>query len=214
MSQSTSSIPERIHPTAIIDPAATLHESVEVGPYSVIGPNVVLGKETKIGPHVFIEGYTEIGEQNRIFHGAAIGSAPQDFSYLGEKSYVRIGHRNTIREFVTIQPGSEAGSVTSIGDDNLLMAYVHVAHNCRLESRTVLANAVNLAGYVSVEDFAIIGGITPIHQFVRIGRHAIVGAARASRRTSRPTRRWRAILRKPTDSTRSACPVAGSPRRA
>lgn len=164
-----------IHPSAIVDPEARVADDVSIGPFSVIGPRVVLGAGTRIASHVLIEGHTELGEGNQVFHGAAIGSAPQDFGYRGEESYVRIGDRNMIREYVTVQPATEAGGETRIGSDNLLMAYVHVAHNCRIDDRTILANSVNLAGFVHVEEFAVIGGVTPVHQFVRIGAHAIVG---------------------------------------
>lgn len=164
-----------IHPTAVVDPAATIADDVSIGPYSIIGPHVTIGAGCEIRSHVLIEGYTTLGPRNRVFHAAAIGSEPQDFSYRGEESYVEIGEGNTIREYVTIQPGSSAGTTTRVGSHNLLMAYVHVAHNCEIGSRTVIANAVNLAGHVHVEDFAVIGGVTPVHQFVRIGCHSIVG---------------------------------------
>jgi UDP-N-acetylglucosamine acyltransferase len=167
----------RIHPTAIVDPEAQLGPDVSIGPYSVIGPHVRLGAGTTIGPHVLIEGHTSIGEGNQIFHGAALGSAPQDFAYHGEESYLRIGDRNMIREFVTMQPGTGEGGVTSVGSDNMIMAYVHIAHNCRVGDHCILANAVTLAGFVEVQDWVVVGGITPIHQFVRIGCHAIIGGA-------------------------------------
>jgi len=165
----------KIHPTALVEEGARIAAGAEIGPFTIIGPEVKIGEGSVVGPHCVIQGRTEIGARNRIHQAVSIGDVPQDLKYGGEASAVRIGDDNTIREFVTVQPGSEPESVTSIGDDNLLMAYVHIAHNCQLRNRTVLANAVNLAGYVSVEDFAIIGGVTPVHQFVRIGRHAIVG---------------------------------------
>ncbi len=165
----------KTHPTAVIDPAAEIADGVEIGPYAVIGPNVSIGKGTVVGPHVLIEGHTSIGERNRIFHGAAIGSPPQDLSYTGARSTVRIGSDNTIREFVTVQPGTIEGTETAIGDHNLLMGYVHVAHNCVVGDHAILANVATLAGHVTVEDYAIIGGIVPVHQFVRIGCHAIIG---------------------------------------
>jgi UDP-N-acetylglucosamine acyltransferase len=164
-----------VHPTAIVHPTARIADDVTVGPYAIIGPNVTIGPGCEIRSHVLIEGHTTLGPRNRVFHAAAIGSEPQDFSYRGETSYVVIGGENTIREYVTIQPGSAPGSTTRIGNENLFMAYVHIAHNCEVGSRTVLANAVNLAGHVHVGDFAVIGGVTPVHQFVRIGAHSIVG---------------------------------------
>ncbi len=164
-----------IHPTAIIHPEAELADDVVVGPYSIVGAGVRIGSGTRLAGHVLVEGHTTLGERNQVFHGAAIGSAPQDYSYTGAESYLDIGDDNIIREYVTMQPGSEKGGRTSIGNQNLLMAYVHVAHNCHIGNRTILANAVNLAGFVRVEDWVVIGGVTPVHQFVRIGRHAIVG---------------------------------------
>lgn len=164
-----------VHPTAIVDAEATLADDVVIGPFSVIGPRVTLGPGTRVGTHVLIEGHTTLGAGNQVFHGAALGSAPQDFGYRGEESYVRIGDHNVIREYVTVQPATESGGETRIGDHNLLMAYVHVAHNCRIDDRTILANSVNLAGFVHVAEHVVVGGVTPIHQFVRIGPHAMVG---------------------------------------
>ena len=169
-----------IHPTAIISPDATLAEGVEVGPYSIIGPDVHIGKNTLIGPHVVIETHTDIGEDNRIAPFASIGGAPQDLKYRGEPTRVVIGSHNMIREYVTINRATihDIG-VTIIGDHNLLMAYCHVAHNCKLGDHVVMANAANLAGHIHVEDYAIIGGLTGIHQFTRIGAHCIIGGASA-----------------------------------
>jgi UDP-N-acetylglucosamine acyltransferase len=167
-----------IHPTAVISPDATLAEGVEVGPYSIIGPDVHIGKNTQIGPHVVIEKHTDIGENNRISQFASIGGDPQDLKYQGEVTRVVIGNHNTIREYVTINRATihDIG-VTIIGDHNLLMAYCHVAHNCKLGDHVVMANAANLAGHIHVEDYAIIGGLTGIHQFTRIGAHCIIGGA-------------------------------------
>jgi len=169
-----------IHPTALISPDATLEEGVEVGPYSIVGPDVHIGKNTVIAPHVVIESRTDIGEGCRISQFASIGGVPQDLKYRGEETRVVIGSHNTIREFVTINRAtiSDIG-VTIIGDHNLLMAYCHVAHNCKLGNHIVMANAANLAGHIHVEDFAIIGGLTGIHQFTRIGAHCIIGGASA-----------------------------------
>ncbi|MBM4272370.1 MAG: acyl-ACP--UDP-N-acetylglucosamine O-acyltransferase [Deltaproteobacteria bacterium] len=169
-----------IHSTAIISPEARLSEGVEVGPYSIIGPDVTIGKNTVIGPHVVIESHTDIGERCRIFQFASIGAIPQDLKYRGEETRVVIGNDNTIREFVTINRATSADiGVTIIGDHNLLMAYCHVAHNCKLGNYIIMANAANLAGHIHVEDYAIIGGLTGIHQFTRIGAHCIIGGASA-----------------------------------
>ena len=164
-----------IHPTAIIDPQAKLDPTVEVAPYAVIGPDVKIGANTKIGAHVVISGHTEIGCDNHIYPGAAIGLEPQDLKYKKEKSFVKIGDRNTIREYVTVNRATAEGEETVIGSDNLLMAYVHVAHNCILGDRIVIANSVALAGHVEVESKAVIGGMLGVHQFVKIGTMAMLG---------------------------------------
>lgn len=170
----------KIHPTAIISPDAKLDEGVEIGPYSIIGSDVKIGKNTVIGPHTVIDDYTHIGEGCRIFQFCSIGAPPQDLKFGGEKTRVVIGNFNTIREFVTIHRATSADiGVTSIGDHNLLMAYVHVAHNCKLGNRIVMANVATLAGHVHVEDYAIIGGLTAVHQFTVIGAHCIIGGASA-----------------------------------
>jgi UDP-N-acetylglucosamine acyltransferase len=169
-----------IHPTAIISPDATLAEGAEIGPYTVIGPDCTIGKNTSIGPHVVIEAHTDIGEACRISQFASLGGAPQDLKFKGEKTRVIIGNHNTIREYVTINRATSADiGVTIIGDHNLLMAYCHVAHNCKLGNHIIMANAANLAGHIHVEDFAIIGGLTGVHQFTRIGAHSIIGGASA-----------------------------------
>jgi UDP-N-acetylglucosamine acyltransferase len=164
-----------IHPTAIIDPDAHLHPTVEVGPYSIIGAGVTIGAETKIGAHVVIEGPTEIGVGNHIFPGSAIGLEPQDLKYQGGMSRVRIGNHNRLREYVTINRATNDGEETIIGDHNLLMAYVHVAHNCVLADNIVIANGVALAGHVELESRVVIGGILGIHQFVHVGTMAMLG---------------------------------------
>lgn len=170
----------KIHPTAIISSDANLEEGVEIGPYSIIGSDVNIGKNTIIGPHVVIDTQTDIGEGCRIFQFASIGAAPQDLKFKGEKTRTIIGNYNTIREYVTIHRATSADiGVTIIGDYNLLMAYCHVAHNCKLGNRIVMANAANLAGHIHVEDNAIIGGLTGIHQFTRIGAHCIIGGCSA-----------------------------------
>lgn len=169
-----------IHPTAIVSPDATLAEGVEVGPYSIIGPDVHIGEGTVIGPHVVIESRTDIGEACRISQFASIGGDPQDLKYRGEETRLVIGSHNTIKEYVTINRATVSDiGVTIIGDHNLLMAYCHVAHNCKLGSHIVMANAANLAGHVHVDDHAIIGGLTGVHQFTRIGAHCIIGGASA-----------------------------------
>jgi len=165
-----------IHPTAIVDPAARIHPSADVGPYSVIGVDVQIGARTVLKGHVFVEGPAEIGDDNLFFPYSTVGVAPQDLKYKGERSSTRIGHRNKIREFVTIHRGTEGGGMlTSVGDDNLLMAYVHVAHDSHIGNHCVLSNAATLGGHVSVGDWAWIGAASGIHQFCRVGRHAIIG---------------------------------------
>jgi len=164
-----------IHPTAVIHPGAELHPTVQIGAYAVIGEKVKIGAGTVICPHVVIEGPTEIGQHNEIFPGAVIGLEPQDLKYDGSLSWVKIGDGNKIREYVTINRATKAGEVTLIGNENLLMAYVHVAHNCVIEDSVIIANAVALAGHVHIESKAVIGGVLGIHQFVHVGRMAMVG---------------------------------------
>ena len=164
-----------IHNTAIVDKKARLADDVKVGPCAIIGPNVEIGKSTEIGAHAVVEGYTTIGEDCRIFTGACIGSPPQDLKYKDEKSFLKIGNNNTIREYVTMNPGTDEGGVTSVGDGNLLMAYSHVAHDCKIGNGCVIANSGTLAGHVNVEDKVIIGGLAAIHQFVRVGKLSIIG---------------------------------------
>jgi len=169
-----------IHPTAIVSPEANLEEGVEIGPYTIIGPDVNIGKNTVIGPHVVIDAHTDIGEGCRIFQFASIGAIPQDLKFKGENTRVIIGNYNTIREFVTIHQATSADiGVTVIGDRNLLMAYTHVAHNCKLGNYIIMGNAANLAGHIHIEDHAIISGMTGIHQFTRIGAHCFIGGASA-----------------------------------
>ena len=166
-----------IHPTAIIDSSSEISPNAEIGPYCIIGPGVTIGAHTRLMAHVYLEGKLTIGEGNTFFPYCSCGVAPQDKKYKGEASETRIGNGNTIREFVTINRGTEGGGmVTAIGNDNLLMAYVHVAHDVIIHNKTILANNVTFAGHVVVEDSVNIGGLSAIHQFVRIGRHAIVGS--------------------------------------
>jgi len=165
-----------IHPTAIVDPAAALASSVTVGPYVVIGADVEVGEGTTIGAHAVIEGPTTIGRDNRIYAHASLGGAPQDMKYRGEPTQLVIGDRNTIREFCTFSRGTVQDSgVTRIGDDNWIMAYVHIAHDVQLGHRTILANSATLAGHVHIGDWVIVGGLTGVHQFCHIGAHAMMG---------------------------------------
>ena len=167
-----------IHPTALVDAAAQIDASVTIGPYAVIGPHVVLGAGTTVGAHCVIEGHTTIGRDNRIFQFASLGAAPQDKKYAGEPTRLVIGDRNTIREFCTFNTGTvQDQGVTTIGDDNWVMAYVHIAHDCVVGNQTILANNATLAGHVQVDDYAIIGGLTGIHQFTKVGAHVMAGFA-------------------------------------
>lgn len=170
----------KVHSTAIVSPDAQLEEGVEIGPYAVIGSDVKIGENTIVGPHTVIEDFTHIGEGCHIFQFCSIGAPPQDLKFGGEKTRAVIGNFNTIREFVTINRSTKADiGVTIIGDHNLIMAYCHVAHNCKLGNRIVMSNAATLAGHVHIEDYAIISGLTGIHQFSRIGEHCIIGGASA-----------------------------------
>ncbi|MGH9584999.1 MAG: acyl-ACP--UDP-N-acetylglucosamine O-acyltransferase [Bryobacteraceae bacterium] len=166
-----------IHPTAIIDPSAEISPDAEIGPYCIVRGEVKIGARTRLLAHAYLEGKLSIGEDNTFYPYCSCGVAPQDKKYKGEASETRIGSRNSIREFVTIHRGTEGGGmVTAIGDGNLLMAYVHIAHDVIVGNNTILANGVTFAGHVTVEDYANIGGLSAIHQFCRIGRHAIVGS--------------------------------------
>lgn len=165
-----------IHPSAVIDPAAELDSSVSVGPYAVIGPKVRIGANTKVGAHCVIEGETTIGEGNHIFQFASLGAEPQDKKYAGEPTRLVIGNRNTVREFCTFNTGTvQDRGETTIGDDNWIMAYVHIAHDCVIGNQTTLANNTTLAGHVQVGDWVTIGGLTGVLQRMRIGAHAMVG---------------------------------------
>jgi UDP-N-acetylglucosamine acyltransferase len=165
-----------IHPTAVIDPAARLGANVDVGAYAVIGADVEIGDGTSIGPHCVIGGPTRIGRDNRIASHAAIGGDPQDKKFAGERGELVIGDRNTIREFTTFSRGTgDGGGVTRIGDDNWIMAYVHIAHDCIVGNQTIFANNATLAGHAEVGDWAILGGFAGVHQFCKIGAHAFIG---------------------------------------
>jgi len=163
-----------IHPTAIVEPGAELGQNVTIGPYATIGAHVRIGEGTSIGAHTVVEGHTTIGRDNRIFQFASIGAMPQDKKYAGEPTELIIGDGNTIREYVTINTGTvQDAGVTRLGDDNWIMAYVHIAHDCRLGSHLILANAVQLAGHVHLGDWVFLGGLSGVHQFVRVGAHAM-----------------------------------------
>lgn len=165
-----------IHQNSLIDPSARIAENVEIGPWTVIGPDVEIGAGTWIGPHVVIKGPAKIGRDNKIFQFASIGEDPQDKKYTGEKTFLEIGDRNVIREACTINRGVlQAGGITKIGNDNLLMAYVHIAHDCVIGNSTVFANHSALAGHVVVGDFVIFGGVCGVHQFCQIGSHSFIG---------------------------------------
>jgi len=166
----------KIHSTAIIDKEASLDSTVEVGAYSIIGPHVQIGAGTKIGPHVVIEGHTRIGCDNTFFQFSSIGAAPQDKKYAGEPTLLEIGDRNTVREFCTFNLGTvQDGGITRIGSDNLMMAYVHIAHDCQVGNKTIFANNASIAGHVEVGDWVILGGFAGVHQFCKIGAHAMLG---------------------------------------
>ena len=163
-----------VHSTAIVHPAAQLGKGVVVGPYSIIGEHVEIGDHTVIGPHVVLTGHTRIGSDNRIFQFCSIGEQPQDKKYAGEPTRLEIGDRNTIREFCTFNCGTvQDAGVTRLGNDNWIMAYVHLAHDCQVGNQTIFANNAQIAGHVQVEDWAILGAYTAVHQFVRIGAHSI-----------------------------------------
>jgi len=165
-----------IHPSAIIDPSARLADDVEVGPYSIIGANVEIDAGTWVGPHVVINGPTKIGKQNRIYQFSSLGDAPQDKKYAGEETTLEIGDRNVIREYCTFNRGTTQDvGVTRLGNDNWIMAYVHLAHDCQIGNDTIFANGATLAGHVEVEDKVIFGAFTVIHQFCRVGYHAFSG---------------------------------------
>ncbi|MFA4993578.1 MAG: acyl-ACP--UDP-N-acetylglucosamine O-acyltransferase, partial [Candidatus Omnitrophota bacterium] len=165
----------QIHSSAIISPKAKIESTVTIGPFSIIGDNVSIGANTVVGAHCVIEGKTAIGNDCQIFTGAVIGSRPQDLKFKGEDVFLEIGNNNIIREYCTLNPGTGQGGKTGVGDNNLLMAYSHVAHDCRIGSGCVLANNSTLAGHVTIEDKAVVGGIVAIHQFVRVGMLSIIG---------------------------------------
>jgi UDP-N-acetylglucosamine acyltransferase len=164
-----------IHPAAFVDAKAVLGADVEIGPGTIVGPHVRLGDRTRIHAHALITGWTTLGADNEVHHGAVLGSPPQDLKYAGHRSHLEVGDGNVFREYVTANLATEPGESTRIGSHGLFMAYSHVAHNCCIGDRVVIANAVQLAGYVVVDDWAIVGGGTVVHQFTRIGRHSMIG---------------------------------------
>ena len=165
-----------IHPTAIVDSQARIAASAEVGPYCIIAADVEIGERTRLMAHVYVEGVAIIGEDNVFYPYTTVGVASQDLKYQGERSETRIGNRNQVREFITIHRGTEGGGlITRIGDDNLLMAYTHIAHDVQIGNHTILANGVTFAGHVVVGDWAVIGAFSGVHQFCRVGRHAMIG---------------------------------------
>jgi UDP-N-acetylglucosamine acyltransferase len=176
-----------IHDTAIVAPGARLADGVSVGPYSVIGEHVAIGAGSVVGPHCVIDGHTTIGENNTFYRFCSIGGIPQDKKYQGEPTRLEIGSGNTIREYVTINTGTAQDvGVTRLGDDNWIMAYVHIAHDCQVGSHTVIANAVQLAGHIHIDDWAIVGGLSASHQFVRIGAHTMIGGTSTIRQDVPP----------------------------
>ncbi len=176
-----------VHATAIVAPDAQLASDVQVGPYSIVGPNVSIGAGTKVGPHCVIDGHTAIGKNNVFYRFCSIGGMPQDKKYGGEPTRLEIGDGNMVREYVTINTGTvQDVGVTRVKDDNWIMAYVHIAHDCQIASHTVIANNVQLAGHIHIDDYAIIGGSSAVHQFVRIGAHTMVGGTSSIRQDVPP----------------------------
>ncbi|HRL20242.1 acyl-ACP--UDP-N-acetylglucosamine O-acyltransferase [Alcaligenes sp. SDU_A2] len=177
----------RIHETAIIEDGAQLADDVQVGAYSIIGPNVTIGAGTRVGPHCVIDGHTTIGRNNHFYRFCSIGGVPQDKKYAGEPTRLEIGDGNTVREYVTINTGTiQDVGVTRVGNDNWIMAYVHIAHDCQVGNHTIIANSVQLAGHIHIGDWAILGGLTAVHQFVRIGAHSMVGGTSSVRQDIPP----------------------------
>lgn len=176
-----------IHPTAIVDPKAHLAPDVRVGPYSIIGENVRIGAGSVVGAHCVIDGHTTIGSNNTFYRFCSIGGMPQDKKYGGEPTKLVIGDGNTVREYVTINTGTVQDiGTTRLGDDNWIMAYVHIAHDCQIGSHTVIANAVQLAGHIHIGDWCVLGGLSAVHQFVRIGAHTMIGGTSSIRQDIPP----------------------------
>lgn len=177
----------QIHPTAIVEPGAELGDDVTIGPYSVIGEHVRIGAGTRVGSHCVIDGHTSIGPNNHFYRFCSIGGIPQDKKYGGEPTHLEIGAGNTFREYVTVNLGTQQDiGTTRLGDDNWIMAYVHIAHDCQIGNHTVIANAVQLAGHIRIDDWAILGGLSAVHQFVHIGAHAMIGGTSSVRQDVPP----------------------------
>lgn len=177
----------RIHPTALVAPGAVIADDVEIGPYCVIGEHVSIDAGTIVGPHCVIDGHTRIGKNNHFYRFCSIGGMPQDKKYAGEPTRLEIGDGNMVREYVTINTGTTQDvGVTSLGHDNWIMAYVHIAHDCQIGDHVIIANSVQLAGHIHVGDWAVLGGLTAVHQFVRIGAHAMVGGTSSVRQDIPP----------------------------
>ncbi|MCF7920691.1 MAG: acyl-ACP--UDP-N-acetylglucosamine O-acyltransferase [Candidatus Cloacimonetes bacterium] len=164
-----------IHPTAIIDESVILGDNNNIGPWCLLGKDVILGNDNELISNVLIHKHTRIGNSNKFFHGASVGTDPQDLKYSGEVTYLKIGDKNTFREFVTLNRSATTDEDTTIGNGCLLMAYVHIAHNCHLGNSVILANAVNLAGHIHIDDFVTVGGMSAIHQFVKLGKYSFIG---------------------------------------
>lgn len=164
-----------IHPSAIVHPSAELGRDVRIGPHSIVGENVIIGDDVWIANGVMVQKNTRLGSGCRVYTGAVLGSEPQDLKYQGEKTFLEIGERTIIREFVTLNLGTSQRGKTVVGSDVMLMAYAHVAHDCDIGDHVILANAVNMGGHVEIHEYAIVGGVVPIHQFVKIGCHAMIG---------------------------------------
>ncbi|NYT86065.1 acyl-ACP--UDP-N-acetylglucosamine O-acyltransferase [Pollutimonas harenae] len=176
-----------IHPTAIVSPGARIADDVQIGPYSIIGENVVIGAGTIVGPHCVIDGHTTVGANNNFYRFCSIGGMPQDKKYAGEATRLEIGDGNMVREYVTINTGTAQDvGITRLGDDNWIMAYAHIAHDCQIGHHTVIANGVQLAGHIHIGDWAILGGLTAIHQFVRVGAHTMIGGTSSIRQDIPP----------------------------
>jgi UDP-N-acetylglucosamine acyltransferase len=186
MTESTATVPLRVHPTAVLDPDVELGAGVQVGPFAVLGPNVRIGAGTQIGAHVVIERDTQLGADCRVHSGAVLGGDPQDLKYGGEAALLVVGDRTVIRECATLNRGTSSRGRTELGTDCLVMAYAHVAHDCLLGDHVILANSVNMGGHCELGDWVIVGGMTPIHQFVKIGAHAFVGGSSAVRKDVPP----------------------------
>lgn len=177
---------KNIHPSAIINKKAQLPNDIEIGPYCIIGPDVKIGAGTKLGPSVVLNGHTEIGENCQLYVGAVVGTPPQDLSYKNEPTKVIIGNNTQLREYVTVHRASGEGTSTNVGDNCMIMAYTHIAHNCKIGNNVIMANYVGLAGHIQIDDFAFISGLVAVHQFVKIGKMSIISGFSATRQDIPP----------------------------